>query len=59
MEDLRREVIIRVRVSEAEAEALEQLGLTERMTRSEVVRLAVREAARFRGLWPPVGNKPE
>ena len=59
VEDVRRTVILRVRISEDEEVALKQLCELERTSKAEGLRLAIREAARFRGLWPPVVNKPD
>jgi len=41
------------RVNADERIALEQLAELERMKLSEALRLAIREACKSRGLWPP------
>ena len=43
----------RSRVNVAEAAALDALCKYESVNKSEAIRLALREAAKKRGLWPP------
>ncbi|NLF00950.1 MAG: ribbon-helix-helix protein, CopG family [Anaerolineales bacterium] len=54
-----RSALIGVRCLRAEVEALDRLAAFERVpTRSEALRMAIREAARERGLWPPERGRP-
>lgn len=43
----------RARVCQDERSALERLAEVERLNLSAALRLAIREACRARGLWPP------
>lgn len=43
----------KIRVGEAEHQALLLLADLEKLTKAETLRLALREAAKQRGLWPP------
>ena len=50
--ELRRASYIHFRASEAERQALERLCRLEQASVSETMRLALRELARQRGMWP-------
>jgi len=48
-----------IRLSSQERELLEQIAAAEAVKPSEAVRLAIREAARARGLWPRVAKEEQ
>jgi len=50
---------ITVRLTPEERRALEQMAAQEQRRVSDMVRLAIREAARARGLWPENGEEFE
>ena len=50
---------ITVRLTPEERRALEQMAAQEQRRVSDMVRLAIREAARARGLWPANGEEFE
>jgi uncharacterized protein (DUF1778 family) len=50
---------ITVRLTPEERRALEQMAAQEQRRVSDMVRLAIREAARTRGLWPENGEEFE
>jgi DNA invertase Pin-like site-specific DNA recombinase len=52
MESLARTKYVTFRLGSAELHCLVALQRAERVRRSEAVRLAIREAAKARGLWP-------
>lgn len=47
---------LRARCSPQELKMLEAVALYEGLTRTAALRIIVREAAKERGLWPPVGG---
>lgn len=53
MDELRRDECAITRLTRAERGALMGLAALERVKISEAIRLALREAAKARGLWPP------
>ena len=48
-----------IRLSSQERELLEQIAAAEAVKPSEAVRLAIREAARLRHLWPRVAKEEQ
>ena len=48
-----------IRLSSQERELLQQIASAEGLKPSEAMRLALREAARARGLWPRVAREEQ
>ena len=57
--DNNRRLYIRCRLSEAERLMLDKLREAEAAKTSEIVRMALRELARQRGLWPAGAQEKE